>query len=475
MINQADVLYVKNLLLSKRIDSIINVDGKYFDAFIDILCWNYRNTDSEIWINSKYQRIGKFHTKAVVSILGALLSWLLFAFRYRKLRVKKFSSRIVAFPFGGDHVRFKYVFDLLGEDITVIYPPLYHYGYLQKHIDCFKQQGKTIFVGSFSFSDIVYAALVLLKNASIIRACHYQIDKYFERGYGSLTSVIVSSILYRRFLIRTLKLIPNDGLNRCWFFDYDFDYKYVVFNDEIKKSRPRDVTFHVQHGAFLGYNDAYCNPVSDVSLCCSQREQNIIERSNKYDSTICPQGSSWQSIDTSAQIIETSGIYYDILILLTDTLDRKLTQFQKKILNDLSRLNVRVLARYRPQSRVMDMKELQDYVKNMDVSDGTSLKQDIINSRLVLCFSEDAIFECFRNGRKVVFMTKDTSCYVFDITPSQNMQIMSLDTYNIDNVMGLLNYPECDYSQDTFVKYNFGDFSFEDVKRNLKGILNKFL
>ena len=474
MINQADVLFVKNLLLSKGIDKIVDLNGKYFDAFVDVLCWNYRNTDSEIWVNSKYQRIGKFHTKAFVSIFGALLSWFLFTFKYRKLRVKRFSSRIVAFPFGGDHVRFKYVFDLLGEDIAVMYPPLYHYGYIQKHIECFEQQDKAVFVGHFSLLDILYATYVLLKSVSRIRECHYQIDNYFERGYGSLTSVVVSSILYRRFIIRALRLIPKDGLNRCWFFDYDFDYKYIVFNDEIKKNRNDDVTFHVQHGAFLGYNDAYCNPVSDVSLCCSKREQSIIESSNKYNSIICPQGSSWQSIDKSAQKTESSSIKYDILILLTDTLDQKLTQFQKKILGDLSELNSRVLARYRPQSIEMDKRVLQDYVKNMDVSDGTTLKQDILCSRLVLCFSEDAIFECFRNNKKVVFLTKDASCYVFDITPSQNMQIMSSETYNIKNVVSLLDNPICDYSQDSFVKYNFGDFSFEDVKRNLNIIIKRF-
>ena len=473
MINQSDVLFVKNLLLSKGIDKIIGFDGKYLDAFVDVLCGNYRNTDSEIWINSKYQRIGKFHTKAFVSIVGALLSWLLFTFKYRKFRVRKFSSRIVAFPFGGDHVRFKYVFDLLGDDVAVIYPPLYHYGYIQKHIDCFKQQGRCVFVGNFSFFDIVYAAFVLLRNALKIRVCHYQIDNYFEREYGSLTSVVISCILYRRFFIRTLNKISNDEANLLWFFDYDFDYKYIVFNDEIKKKRSNDITFHVQHGAFLGYNVAYCNPISDVSLCCSLREKSIIEKYNKYHCRIFAQGSSWQSIDKTPVRESSSSDEYDILVLLTDTSDSLLTDLQKRLLTDLSKSSDKVLVRFRPQSAHLDYTVLSDNIINMDVSSGKTLKQDVLRSRAVVCFSEDAIFECFRNNKIVVFLVKDKSCYDFNIQPSNNMAIVSFDTYCYDSICHILRNKECDYSEDRFVKYNFGDFLFEDVKNNLNNILNK--
>lgn len=472
MINESDIIYVKKLLQEKGIDKLIGLDGKYYDAFVDLICWNYRNTDSAIWVNSKYQRIGNFYVKALSSFLGALASWGMFIFKYRKFKIKRITQTNLAIPFGGDHVRFKYVYDLLGDDTSVIYPPLYHYTFIKAHIDCFENQNKHIYLGSFQLRDIFAALWTIITHIRSIKMCHNAIDSHFERSYGSLVSVIITSVLYRGFIHRMIKHISDAEIIRRWFFDYDFEYKYIVFNNEIKKVRPHDVTYHVQHGAFLGFNDAYCNPVSDVSLCCSLREKRIIEKSNKYHSKICAQGSSWQSIDKSENVTKNSSFVYDILVLLTDTVVEKTTRLQQKLLQDISTLDCTVLVRYRPQSAQLDKEYLESYTHGMKVSDGTTLKQDILNAKSVVCFSEDAVYECFRNNKKVCFLTKDISCYNLEVATSDNMIILSPETYNPELLRILLKNSICDYTDDAFVRFNFGDFEFQKVKANLQTILN---
>ena len=472
MISKKDTEYVKQLFSESRVDKLLGLEGKYFDAFVDVVCWTYRNTDSEIWVNSKFQRVGNYSAKVLILLGGGFLSAVKHSLIYRKYQPGDMAEKNIAVPFCGAHVRFRDVFDLLGDDTCVLYPPLFHYQFLQRHIDCFEAQGRRISIGKFRFWDILSVAWSVMVHQGRLRSCHLALDAYFAKRYGSLASIVVTSLLYRRFIRRILKLIPQDGVSRRWFFDYDFDYKYIVFNNEIKKVRRGDVTIHVQHGSFFGYNDAYCNPVSDVSLCCSPREKKIIEDSNRYGSRIFAQGSSWQSIDRSVVKSDTDAIRYDFLVLLTDVMEQKSADFQKQLLVDLSQMKARVLVRYRPQSADADKMVLQEYTRGMTVSVGTTLKQDILRSRTVICFSEDAVFECFRNDRKVLFLVNDIKWYDFSIASSDNICIQSVETYNPKVLHGFLVGASCDYSQDEFVRFNFGDFSFAKVQENLASIMN---
>ncbi len=472
MIPEKETDYVKQAFSEAGVDRLLGLEGKYFDALVDVVCWSYRNTDSDIWVNSKFQRIESFSAKVAIILGGSFLSTVRYALQYRKYRVSALAERNIAVPFCGAHVRFRDVFDLLGDDTCVLYPPIFHYRLLQSHVDCFEKQGRSLFLGNFRILDILSVALTVIRHQGRLRRCHRSLDTYFDRNYGSLASIVVTSLLYRHFICGIIKRIPRNGGSRRWFFDYDFDYKYIVFNSEIKKARKDDVTIHVQHGSFFGYNDAYCNPVSDVSLCCSPREKKIIEGANRYGSRIFAQGSSWQSIDRSVAKEGMDVAQYDFLVLLTDTASKETAEFQKCLLGDLSRLDAKTLVRYRPQSAVADKKVLEVYTAGMAISAGTSLKRDILNARVVVCFSEDAVFECFRNDKKVLFMVKEIKCYDFSVARSNNISIQSIATYDPSILHHFLNNAPCDYAHDEFVRYNFGDFTFAKVKENIASYMN---
>ncbi len=472
MILQDDTIFVKKIFYEYKVDRLLGLDIKYLDAFVDSMCWSYRNTEAAVWVNSKYQRVKSFSIKTLVVLGGALISSLRCLLKYNRYKCVKIKEQVVAVPFCGAHVRFKYLYDLIDSDVIVIYPPLFHYQHIQEHIDCFENQGHHIKIGRFRLRDIFSVAATVFWNYSRLKNCHKQIDSYFSKDYGSFASAIITSLLYRKFIDNIIKRISNDGQLRKWLFDYDFEYKYIVFNNEIKKSRKQDITYHIQHGSFFGYNDAYCNPVSDVSVCCSPREKRIIDGSNKFGSKIFAQGSSWQSIDRSPNTINEETIQYDFLVLLNDTAEKESADFQKRLLCDLGNIDAKVLVRYRPQSAHLDKIVLQDYTKGMTISSGTTLKEDIQSSKIVVCFSEDAIFECFRNNKKVLFLVQDEKWYDFSVEKSNNMRIMSCATYDNYILNQLLNSDVCDYTKDGFVRFNFGDFEFDKVKNNINKILN---
>lgn len=469
MIAKEDVTFVKEEFKRFGINDLLGLSGKYFDAFIDVLCWSYRDTDEDIWVNSRFQRIDNFYIKTCVVLGGALISSIKCFIKYNNYSIHALRNRIIAMPFCGSHVRYKYIHELIDEDITIQYPPLFHYQYLQEHINSFKERGNSITIGRFTIKEVLSITMQIFKRMRDLKRCHEEIDLYFTRNYGYLMSAIVTSLLYKKYIIRFISVISDDNLPCKWLFDYDFDYKYIVFNNEIKKHRSNDITIHLQHGAFFGYQEAYCNPVSDMSLCCSQREKVIIESYNKYQSKICALGSSLQSIDLNRY--NKVPVSNDVLVLLTDTVLAETTEFQKQILVDLSQSGLKVLIRYRPQSADIDKKVLSAYTHSMKVSEGTTLKNDILSSKMVVCFSEDAVFECFRNHKRVVYIVGDTSFYNFTNAESSQMHIFSPKTF--DSSIFNTNFEDdvIDYSTDKFVKYNFGDFEFERIKNNINEIL----
>lgn len=471
MISKEDVTFVKSELNKYRVNELLGLTGKYYDAFIDVFCWSYRETDAEVWVNSKYQRINNFFVKTCVVFGGALVSSIKSYFKYHNYIIHALNNRVIAMPFCGSHVRYKYIHDLVDENLTVQYPPLFHYQYLKAHISSFEERGNKISIGRFELIDIIITSWQFLKRFRSLKICHQEIDKYFSRNYGYFVSTIITSMLYKTYIDRLISIIPEDDFPRKWLFDYDFDYKYIVFNNEIKKHRRDDATFHLQHGAFFGYVEAYCNPVSDISLCCSQREKDIIETYNQYQSKIYALGSSLQSIDLNRY--KKVPMSNDVLVLLTDTVLAETTEFQKKILLDLSHSGLTVLVRYRPQSADIDKKVLSEYTQGMIVSSGTTLKNDILSSKMVVCFSEDAVFECFRNNKRVVYIVSDTSFYNFTNAESSYMHIFSPETFDSSVFNIDLMKDEIDYSTDEFVRYNFGDFEFDKIRDNLNNILRE--
>lgn len=472
MISQKDISFVRNALVSSNIMLPLELRGHYLDCFIDRVCWTYRFTNSVVWRNSAFDDISIFSIKVLVIICGALYSFLVHLIKYRKFCTKTHDSSVIAMPFCGLHVRHSRIYDLV-DNVSVLYPPIFHYQYANKHIKCFHEQNKDITFGNFRFIDILSTAYVVGKNYSSLKKSTHAIDLYFNGKKGHFVNAYISSLLYKKYIDAIIKKLDAKR-KKIWLFDYDFDYKYIIFNNEIKKKRNNDTTIHIQHGAFYSYVDHYCNPVSDISLCCSPREKSIIERFNKYRSIIYPLGASLQTLELNNQPQLDCCSLYDILVLLGDTTLESRASFQIHVLKELSNLKLNILIRYRPATKAIDKKYLQSVINDKQESEGKSLKQDILKSNVVISFSEDAIYECFRCNKKIVLCVEDKSCYNYNNDKSNNVSIVTVDEYNNEIVRSLLKDPCCDYSVDSFVRYNFGDYEFERIKNNLNTIIKKY-
>lgn len=460
---------IKEILESCQIHEILGIKGDYWNRFIDRLNWVYHTTD-DVWKNSKYIDIRSFLLKILIILLGSVLSIIRFGKYRRQLVGADFSKKVIAMPFCGLHVRFEVLFDLV-DDLTMLYPPIFHYEYIEKHINSFRKKNRKISLAVFNIKDVLSVLCICIRHYFRLKKCNHTLNVYYNSNTSQFANAFVISLLYQFYIKRIVSSINNSS-PKIWLFDYDFDFKYIVFNSEIKKYRPNDTTIHVQHGAFYTYVDYYCNPVSDISLCCSRREQAIIEEYNKFGKKIMPLGASLQSFSEKPSAFVKNSPSYDILLLLTDTFHESHLELQKQILSKLKRSNFKSLVRYRPATKLSDKTALGAYTTGMVESVETTLASDISNAKVVVSFSEDAIFECFRQQKKIVFCVEDKSIYDYSVGKSSNVYIETKESFNVDIIEKCLALPNIDYSDDAFVTYNFGEFTFERIKSNLNCILN---
>lgn len=467
-----DKIFIRELFEKYHINQILKVKGKFLECLIDRIIYEYEIFDKGNFTTSRFSNINNFIVKSLIIVGGAFLS-LLKSLKYKKnIRL---NSEIIAVPYADHIVRFKRLQEISDVSIDFIYPPIFHFDNLPNHLSTLKKQNNNVFLGSFSFQGIIQSLWIILRNYKSFKRCSQALDCHFESHTCRLPSIIILSILYRDFISSLIGKISDK--KRIWLFDYDFDLKYIIFNEIIHEKRPGDTTVHIQHGSFTSYEDAYCNPLSDYSLCCSPREENIIKLHNRYDSQIIPLGAPLQSfIDENLQTLP--NISYDILVLLTSTYEKNNTEKQIEFLKTIYNTNYKYLVRFRPASRGLDEIKLKPYLSNVCVSKDSTLQEDISRAKIIVSFSEDALYTAIRNSKKIIIITKAdiTKIYKFDNKSSNLIIIENFKDANDSEIKQLLDtYDECTYENDGFVLYNFGANSIPALHGNFMKIFNSIM
>lgn len=470
-----DVNFVIDTLKKYHINDLLGINNEYLDVYSRRINKEYNSLKSEIWKNSKFEGISIICLKIFIILGGCLLSIIkCFWYKKRILYKSNIKSPIVALAFADRYVRFKYLNRLTETPIHIVYPPIFHYKTLALHINEFNKQKIPLDIHCFSLKGILKVGYYVISNYANMKKCSRDIDEYYNCKSNRFINILMISILYKDYIDRLLK---KWNYKIVWLFDYDFDYKYIVYNSEIHKQKISDLTVHIQHGAFYGYNDAYCNPISDYSLCCSPREKAIIDENNKYKSTIISLGASLQSFDDTFKDIKVVGSKFDVTILLTDIDSKTMLDLMIVLLETIRSYPIATKVRYRPASKSIDKKILEPYTKGMTESNGTTLREDIMNSKSIISFSADAVYDCLRSNKKILYVAPDKSDYDFSHGSSDFIRITDVNHFTKDDIEFLVRDEDmnCDYMSDNFVHYNFGSVTFAEVKNNFRLLIDRIL
>ena len=466
---------VKNILEKYQINKIWNFSPKYYNAYINKICGDYLYENSEAFKNSKYSWVENFFWHTVIILLGAFISIIKSCKYFKTPVVFNKEAQIIACPFCGRYVWFKYLPRIINSPVRIVYHPLFHFDYYKTSAEAYDPQMTSPEFYKFRLCDILKAFFVLLKSYNRLWHCSKELDATFGIYTGKFSRILVFPILYGGFIKSFVKRNIFDEKRKIWIFDYDYDYKYIVFNNVIHQLRKNDITVHLQHGSFVTFNPAYCNPVSDYSLCCSKREKKIILEYNTFDSKIRVLGAPLQTFDDIIKNKEKTEKTWDILCLLTvgDDLNYRT---MKVVLQQLDTVKYKIRVRYRPASKESDKKLLESYVKGMEESVGKSLLEDVLMSKLVICFSEDALYTAIRANNPTIYIRNENiDNYDMSAVPTFFYIVNASDFQSIDLDRLLLCYDECNYEHDAFIINNFGFVKLDDVSRQLNLFITEIL
>lgn len=451
------------------------IKEKYLVTIFDRIAYDYRIMDNQDFTTSKWDRKSGFLFKCCIILGGAILS----IFKTIKIRkriknkINIWNTKIIALPFADHIVRFKRLREIVSQDIDIYYHPIFHHKSMVKHIRTFNDLKQPIFLDSFDLYDIIKTSYLIISNYKKLSKCSYELDNYFKSYTCKLPGIIIFWYLYSVTFIRFINKLENPNNRRIWLFDYDFDYKYAIFNNVIHTYRTKDITIHIQHGSFAGYSHSYCNPACDISLCCSPRELDLINRYNKNHSSIISLGAPLQTFIDDA-VLNRYYPHYDVLILLGPTYSELLKKKQIEYLSKFNFNKYNVLIRYRPASKIEDEKILSKYCTQATISEDTCLTEDILSSKIVISFSMDALYTCLRYNKRLIMICTNDPSTDYKAISSTNIRLtsdLSADNiYNLDDLIS--NYMDCDYSIDKEVLYNFGINTKEQLSDRFKLILN---
>lgn len=462
---------LKQILQEHKLCGILGVKDKYYNKLVECIWNDIKYHNSALYKNSRFSVISSPFVKLVIMVLASLLSMM----RWVKIRKQLSKDAIdghktVIVPFAYTVIRFKPFLEI-GKDAGLYYPPLYHYDYISKHIDFYKQNNVRIELGCFGIDDIIHTFTDIITNyRGIVKTSKY-LDNKYDQNSNKFVNIIFMICIYRHNFERRFKNVITPA-NRVWVMDYDLDYKYILLNSIIKMHSPGDVTIHQQHGMFwndLGFE--YMNTLSDYDFCCCQREYDMIMNgNNEYNSKVEIMGTPMQCLNKSVSLSDVS-IKYDVLVLLTAAFEEKWTTIQKTVLPLLSRSDIKVLARFRPASKINDAIVLKDVLEGIDLSDGTTLAEDIASCKMVVSFSGDAIYECFRANKRTILVLPEDYYKSFFHTQlrSDDFKVLLAEEFNMDVVKNYIaNKVPVDFKQDEYVLFNLGLFDYDEYIEKYK-------
>lgn len=470
---------IRRISEKNGIPGIIGLKGKFLIKFYeDVVCSNMFERKVGTIKRTGYYKISSFWVKSILYFFITSFT-IIKTLRFKneiKTKAQFFEQVIyIAAPF--KIVKARNLKEVI-QKVTVYYYPLSDLTFIGSHIKVFNSLNQAIYVDRFRFIFIIRTLHVFLFNLRKVRRFSREIDELFKMTHDDaiiiLLKTIYASIHYRSF-------VSHLNLSRhVWLFEYHSSMEMLALQSAIKELRPNDITVHMQHGLMLEPKViAYHHPITDYDIVCGEREVHLLSTLNKYHSIILGIGCPLQSIGYNS-ISRNDHIEYDLLILLTATSSMSALNSQIHVLRVLTtQNNLKILLRYRPASLVEDQIALKSYVNGMSVSNGSSIDEDVSKANAIISFSADALYHCFRYGKKTVLVVDEKRIvdeFYKSGLESDNFKVLASESFDFSIIELLIKTNEVvNYQNDAFVKYNFGCIDSVSYKKEFDLFLKRLV
>lgn len=475
--NQRDIIYkVEQASNRYGIPEILGLKGKFLKKYIeDVIDTNVDGRNSGVFPREGYYRYSSFLVKSLLYFIVTIIT----IFREKKyVKMVKYPAKsfnkFVYVAGAYKIVKAQKIREILPET-SVYYFPISNLSFIGNHIQSFNDKDIPLIIDTFKAKHILKTFKIFVTNYRTLKLFSRSVDEIYGTDYNDVIVVLLKTIYFVNHYNDYVQLLTQD--RHIWLLEFHSGMEMLALQNALKEKRPHDVTVHMQHGTMLEHTyPEFHHPVTDYDIVCGEREVRILSDLNKYDSKLIGIGCPLQSLgyikESPVELIQ-----YDVLVLLTATNFTSTLDYQVKVLKKLSEMkNVKVRLRYRPASKKADQRNLESYTVGMTTSEGTSLDEDISRSNVVISFSADAMYSCFRQGRRMILVVLDKSiedefnkCNI----DSANLRIMTENAFEPSILEQMIaNRDMVDYTKDSYVKYNFGSIDTVSYKKQIKAFLD---
>lgn len=457
------------------IPKVLGYEGKFMSKYYeDVVDININERKKGFFPRTGYYKYKSFFIKSFLYFIVTLISAIR-VFKYiRLIKYKERTLKEITYVGGAFKVvKAKEIFEVVS-NLSIYYFPTAGVNNLPLHITTFNDKGRPVFIDRFRIKIVFAVIRTFILNYNRLRHFTNEIDCVYGTNMNDLIVVLLKSLYfhyhYEEF-VRKLKLNKH-----VWLLEFHSGIEMLSFQDSLKRHRPQDITIHMQHGMMLESKCIeYHNPITDYDIVFGEREVLLLRDKNKYESKLLGIGCPLQSLGFFKEERDYEE-EFDILVLLTATRPQSSLDIQVELLKRLVEVSPnKILLRFRPSSKEEDMVLLSDYTNNMTISDGTSLDNDIKKSKVVISLSSDALYHCFRIGKKAIlivynYIIEDFSHCEFE---SSFLRICTVDDIEVNSIKAMINDQRIvNYREDKYVKFNFGNIDTLSFKRDFNLFLD---
>lgn len=314
---------------------------------------------------------------------------------------------------------------------------------------------ETVFLGLFNLVDIRKYSLFLKNNRRILN--EIQCDNVEDADV--LRYHIKRFALYSIYTQRVFGKVKNDII---WIFEHDKFFFIPVINEFRKKNV---TTVQLQHGTFFNPMKAVYIPLyTDKIICSSEREKELYIESGVREQDVYIAGAPLQTI--GSEIGTSVKEKYDLLVLLTIA-QGDLIDMQKVTLNHINQhySDKKILLRFRPRSKEQDRQVLEENLGKHDISNGTTLIEDIQSAKKILTFSMDSIYCIIQTDKVFVAIVSKEEMY------GHYLDGICYTTHDLDISLRNLFEISTDEARNKYLSV-FGETKGENIKKNFQGIID---
>ena len=326
--------------------------------------------------------------------------------------------------------------DMLADTLKycIIYLPNFHLSASIRYHKYFKEIGVMTAFPTISLRQVLYTWMKMRK---------------FKRKFGLTTGNLEETKMIStmtRFLLYdklTKKFVSDLGLfTGKWILEHQI---YYFLNTIVHLREQGKESTMLQHGLFFKPTTDFFPLHCDKVLCCSEREKNIYIKEGIDSNRVKVLGIPLQTISRD-NFKQSSRTEYQLLILLTLVNNNNAPKIGE-ILTFVRQHYESVLLRFRPRSKERDMRFLEKYIANFDVSEGKTIGDDLLRSKKVITFSADAIVEVVKYSKPFVYIwlkeyqefLEIIHCATMDDYKNQIQTLMSEDSYT-NKMIEMSNY-----------------------------------